>query len=85
MTVNKDPGDTGIGLSSAIPRACKEATKTRRSDLLALTASIVGCLLSAVPAMAQETTGVREDCRKQADAQKLGPIERIEFVRKCLQ
>ena len=27
----------------------------------------------------------REDCRKQADAQKLGPIERIEFVRKCVQ
>jgi arylsulfatase len=27
----------------------------------------------------------REDCRKQADAQKLGPIERIAFVRKCLQ
>ena len=27
----------------------------------------------------------REDCRKQATAQKLGPIERIEFVRKCLQ
>ena len=27
----------------------------------------------------------REDCRKQADAQKLGPIERIGFVRKCLQ
>ena len=23
----------------------------------------------------------REDCRKQADAKKLGPIERIEFVR----
>jgi arylsulfatase A-like enzyme len=27
----------------------------------------------------------REDCRKQADAQKLGPIERIAFVRKCLE
>jgi arylsulfatase A-like enzyme len=27
----------------------------------------------------------REDCRKQADGQKLGPIERIQFVRKCLQ
>ena len=27
----------------------------------------------------------REECRKQADAQKLGPIARIEFVRKCLQ
>jgi hypothetical protein len=27
----------------------------------------------------------REDCRKQADAQNLGPIERIQFVRKCLQ
>ncbi|MCK1280687.1 arylsulfatase [Bradyrhizobium sp. 61] len=27
----------------------------------------------------------REDCRKQADAQKLGPIERIQFVRKCLE
>jgi arylsulfatase len=27
----------------------------------------------------------REDCRKQADAKKLGPIARIEFVRKCLQ
>jgi len=27
----------------------------------------------------------REDCRKQADAQKLGAIERIEFVLKCLQ
>jgi hypothetical protein len=27
----------------------------------------------------------REDCHKQADAQKLGPIERIQFVRKCLQ
>jgi arylsulfatase len=27
----------------------------------------------------------REECRKQADAQKLGPIERIAFVRKCLQ
>ncbi len=25
------------------------------------------------------------DCRKQANAQKLGPIERIKFVRKCLQ
>jgi arylsulfatase len=27
----------------------------------------------------------REECRKQAEAQKLGPIERIQFVRKCLQ
>jgi arylsulfatase len=27
----------------------------------------------------------REDCHKQADAQKLGPIDRIQFVRKCLQ
>jgi arylsulfatase len=27
----------------------------------------------------------REACRKQADAQKLGPIERIQFVRRCLQ
>jgi arylsulfatase len=27
----------------------------------------------------------REDCRKQADAQKLGPIERIVFVRKCVE
>ena len=27
----------------------------------------------------------REDCRNQADAQKLGPIDRIEFVRRCLQ
>jgi hypothetical protein len=27
----------------------------------------------------------REDCGKQADAQNLGPIERIQFVRKCLQ
>jgi arylsulfatase len=26
----------------------------------------------------------REDCSKQADAQELGPIERIIFVRKCL-
>jgi arylsulfatase len=26
-----------------------------------------------------------EDCRKQADAQKLAAIERIAFVRKCLQ
>jgi len=26
----------------------------------------------------------REECSKQADAQKLGPIERIIFVRKCL-
>ncbi|QDF38622.1 arylsulfatase [Bradyrhizobium symbiodeficiens] len=27
----------------------------------------------------------REDCRKQADAKKLGPIERIQFVKTCLQ
>ena len=27
----------------------------------------------------------REACGKKADAQKLGPIERIKFVRKCLQ
>ena len=27
----------------------------------------------------------REECRKQADAKKLGPIERIQFVRTCLQ
>jgi hypothetical protein len=27
----------------------------------------------------------RDDCRKQVDAQKLGPIERIEFVRKRVQ
>jgi hypothetical protein len=27
----------------------------------------------------------REDCRKQVDARKLGPIERIEFVRKTLE
>ena len=27
----------------------------------------------------------REDCRKQADAQNLGPIERVKFVWKCLQ
>jgi arylsulfatase len=33
----------------------------------------------------EERLDKREDCRKQADAQKLGPIARIEFVRKCLQ
>ena len=27
----------------------------------------------------------REDCRKQADAKKLGPVERIEFVRDCMK
>jgi arylsulfatase A-like enzyme len=27
----------------------------------------------------------REDCRQQADAKKLGPIDRMQFVRKCLQ
>ena len=27
----------------------------------------------------------REECRKKADAQKLDPIERIKFVRECLQ
>jgi hypothetical protein len=27
----------------------------------------------------------REDCRKQADAKKLGPIERIGFVRECMK
>jgi arylsulfatase len=27
----------------------------------------------------------REECRKQADTKKLGPIERIQFVRKCLE
>ena len=27
----------------------------------------------------------REDCRKQADAKKLGPIERIGFVRECIE
>jgi len=27
----------------------------------------------------------REECHKQAETQKLGPIERIAFVRKCLQ
>jgi hypothetical protein len=27
----------------------------------------------------------REDCRKQADAKKLGPIERIGFVRDCMK
>ena len=27
----------------------------------------------------------RDECRKQADAQKLGSIERIRFVRKCLE
>ena len=27
----------------------------------------------------------REDCRKQADAKKLGPIERIAFVRECMK
>ena len=33
----------------------------------------------------EERFDKREDCRKQADAQKLDPIERIQFVRKCLQ
>jgi arylsulfatase len=33
----------------------------------------------------EERFDKREDCRKQADAQKLGPIERIQFVRKCLE
>jgi arylsulfatase len=33
----------------------------------------------------EERFDKREDCRKQADAQKLDPIERIKFVRKCLQ
>lgn len=33
----------------------------------------------------EERLDKREDCRKQADAQKLDPIERIQFVRKCLQ
>ena len=27
----------------------------------------------------------REDCRKQADAKKLGPIDRIELVRECMK
>jgi hypothetical protein len=27
----------------------------------------------------------REDCRKQADAKKLGPIDRIGFVRECMK
>jgi hypothetical protein len=27
----------------------------------------------------------RDECRKQAEAQNLRPIERIEFVRKCLE
>jgi hypothetical protein len=27
----------------------------------------------------------REDCRKQAEAKKLGPVERIEFVRECMK
>ena len=27
----------------------------------------------------------RMDCRKQAEAQNLGPVARIQFVRKCLQ
>ena len=27
----------------------------------------------------------REDCRKQAEAKKLGPVERIEFVRDCMK
>ena len=33
----------------------------------------------------EERFDKREDCRKQADAQQLGPIERTRFVRKCLQ
>ena len=33
----------------------------------------------------EQSVDKREDCRKQADAQRLGPIERIQFVRKCLQ
>jgi arylsulfatase A-like enzyme len=33
----------------------------------------------------EERFDKREDCRQQADAKKLGPIERIQFVRKCLQ
>jgi hypothetical protein len=33
----------------------------------------------------EERFDKREDCRKQADAQKLDPIERLQFVRKCLQ
>ena len=27
----------------------------------------------------------REDCHKQAEAKKLGPIERIGFVRECMK
>jgi arylsulfatase len=27
----------------------------------------------------------REECRKQANAKKLGPIERISFVRECMK
>jgi arylsulfatase len=33
----------------------------------------------------EERFDKREDCRKQADAQKLSPIDRIAFVRKCVQ
>lgn len=33
----------------------------------------------------EERFDKREDCRKQADAQNLGPIERLRFVRDCLQ
>jgi arylsulfatase len=33
----------------------------------------------------EERFDKREDCRQQADAKKLGPIERMQFVRKCLQ
>ncbi len=27
----------------------------------------------------------RDDCRKQADAKKLGLVERIDFVRECMK
>ena len=33
----------------------------------------------------EERVDKREDCRKQADAQKLAAIERVLFVRKCLE
>ena len=66
------------------PKLAPEEIKKLEGAMLAAADGPVSGDLTLVQRL-EERFDKREDCRKQADAQKLDPIERIQFVRKCLQ
>lgn len=64
------------------PQLSPEDIKKLQAGMQAASDGPVGQDLSLVQRI-EARLDKREDCRKQADGKKLGPIERIQFVRKC--